>query len=181
MANLQALGSDNSTIVYLAANGEGTDQAPFKSIFASEQYGDWSVTLLNESLAVTGNFFPDIQAVSQSGAWTITVDNQLTGYATELKQNEILTELESIHNTLAATLTVNTSLNQPVTDSELRATPLNVNQTSLPGLRIPDHNQIDLSYTGSNLTSVIYRLNGSIVAILTLVYTDNNLTSVIRS
>lgn len=181
MANLQALGADGSSIIYLAAEGVGDELTPFKSIFSAEQHGAWAVTLLNNSLAVTGNFFPEIQAVSQSGTWSITVDNQLTGYATELKQDEILLELDTINAALAGTLTVETNLQQPVTDSQLRATPVNVAQSSLPGLRIPDHDQIELSYTGADLTGVVYRLGGAIVATLILAYTDGNLTSVVRS
>jgi hypothetical protein len=153
MPNLQALAADNETIIYLAADGDGFEASPFKSIFAAEQYG----------------------------AWTITVDNQLTGYATELKQDEILVELGTINAALAGTLAVETELEQPITDSQLRAAPINVSQSSLPGLRIPDHDTIELSYTGSDLTNVVYKLAGVTVATLTLAYTDGNLTSVTRS
>jgi hypothetical protein len=53
------------------------------------------------------------------------------------------------------------------------------------GLEIPEHDYIDLSYTGSNLTGVVYKTRGSggtTVATLTLVYDGNdNLTSVTKS
>lgn len=53
------------------------------------------------------------------------------------------------------------------------------------GLEIPEHDYIDLSYTGSNLTGVVYKTGGSggtTVATLTLAYDGNdNLTSVTKS
>lgn len=53
------------------------------------------------------------------------------------------------------------------------------------GLEIPEHDYISLSYTGSNLTGVVYKTGGSggtTVATLTLVYDgSNNLTSVTKS
>jgi hypothetical protein len=53
------------------------------------------------------------------------------------------------------------------------------------GLEIPEHDYIDLSYTGSNLTGVVYKTGGSAgttVATLTLAYDGNdNLTSVTKS
>jgi len=55
---------------------------------------------------------------------------------------------------------------------------------NLPGLSIPVHDYIELGYTGSNLTSVVYKTGGSggtTVATLTLGYTDDNLTSVTKS
>ena len=53
------------------------------------------------------------------------------------------------------------------------------------GLEIPEHDYIALSYTGSNLTGVVYKTGGSggtTVATLTLAYDgDSNLTSVTKS
>ncbi len=53
------------------------------------------------------------------------------------------------------------------------------------GLEIPAHDYIALSYTGSNLTGVVYKdggAGGTTVATLTLVYDgSNNLTSVTKS
>jgi hypothetical protein len=55
----------------------------------------------------------------------------------------------------------------------------------LEGLSIPPHDFISLSYTGSNLTGVIYKTggaSGSTVATLALTYDgNNNLTSVHKS
>ena len=53
------------------------------------------------------------------------------------------------------------------------------------GLDIPEHDYIDLSYTGSNLTGVVYKTGGSggtTVATLTLAYDGSgNLASVTKS
>ena len=53
------------------------------------------------------------------------------------------------------------------------------------GLEVPAHDYIDLSYTGSNLTGVVYKDGGSggtTVATLTLAYDgSNNLTSITKS
>jgi hypothetical protein len=53
------------------------------------------------------------------------------------------------------------------------------------GLEIPEHDYIDLSYTGSNLTDVVYKTGGSggtTVATLTLAYDgSDNLISVTKS
>ena len=54
----------------------------------------------------------------------------------------------------------------------------------IAGLSIPAHDYISLGYTGSNLTSVVYRsggAGGTTVATLTLGYTGSNLTSVTKS
>lgn len=50
------------------------------------------------------------------------------------------------------------------------------------GLQIPYHNQISMSYDGSNnLVGVAYSLNNVGVATLTLSYSGSNLISVVRS
>jgi hypothetical protein len=53
------------------------------------------------------------------------------------------------------------------------------------GLSIPEHDYISLSYTGANLTGVVYKTGGSggtTVATLTLVYDGNdNIISVTKS
>lgn len=55
---------------------------------------------------------------------------------------------------------------------------------SVAGLDIPPHDYIALSYTGSNLTGVVYKTggaSGSTVATLTLAYTGSVLDSVTRT
>jgi hypothetical protein len=56
---------------------------------------------------------------------------------------------------------------------------------TIDGLEIPAHDYIALTYTGSNLTGVVYKTGGAggtTVATLTLAYDGNdNLTSVTKS
>ena len=52
------------------------------------------------------------------------------------------------------------------------------------GLEIPEHDYIALSYTGDNLTGVVYKTGGSggtTVATLILAYAGSQLTSVTKS
>lgn len=58
---------------------------------------------------------------------------------------------------------------------------LNYPIPTLTGLAIPMHDSITLGYTGSDLTSVIYKAGGNTVATLTLGYTGSDLTSVVKS
>jgi hypothetical protein len=57
----------------------------------------------------------------------------------------------------------------------------NVYQEIVSGIANQPHNEMVLSYTGTNLTGVVYKLAGSTVATLTLGYTGTQLTSVVRS
>ncbi len=55
---------------------------------------------------------------------------------------------------------------------------------TIQGLEIPAHDYIALSYTGDNLTGVVYKDGGSggtTVATLTLAYSGSQLTSVTKS
>jgi hypothetical protein len=62
---------------------------------------------------------------------------------------------------------------------------IKTNTESIAGMQIPPYDDLELSYTGSNLTSVVYKSGGSggtTVATLTLGYDgSNNLTSVTKS
>lgn len=51
----------------------------------------------------------------------------------------------------------------------------------IPGLSIPIHDEIVLSYTGDNLTGVVYKLATVIKATLTLSYTGDKLIGVVKS
>lgn len=44
-----------------------------------------------------------------------------------------------------------------------------------------DYDEVDLGYTGSDLTTVTYKKSGSAVATLTLSYSGGNLTNVVKS
>jgi voltage-gated potassium channel Kch len=57
----------------------------------------------------------------------------------------------------------------------------NVYQEIVQGLVNQPYDQIELAYTGANLTSVVYKLAGTTVATLTLSYTGSQLDSVVRS
>jgi hypothetical protein len=56
-----------------------------------------------------------------------------------------------------------------------------VYQEIVQGLVNQPYNEIVLSYTGTDITGVVYKLSGVTVATLTLGYTSGNLTSVVRS
>jgi hypothetical protein len=56
-----------------------------------------------------------------------------------------------------------------------------VYQEIVSGLVNQPYNEIVLSYTGTDVTGVVYKLSGVTVATLTLGYTSGNLTSVVRS
>jgi hypothetical protein len=57
----------------------------------------------------------------------------------------------------------------------------NVYQEIVSGIVNQPHDEIVLSYTGTNLTGVVYKLAGVTVATLTLGYSGTNLISVVRS
>lgn len=54
-------------------------------------------------------------------------------------------------------------------------------QEIVAGIVNQPHDEIQLGYTGSNLTSIIYKLGGVATATLTLAYTGDRLDSVVRS
>lgn len=70
---------------------------------------------------------------------------------------------------------------QALTDAQLRASPIK----TIDGLSIPQHDYVGLTYTGVNLTGVVYKTGGSggsTVATVALGYDgSNNLTSVTKS
>ena len=54
-------------------------------------------------------------------------------------------------------------------------------QEIVSGLVPYPHDTIELSYTGSDLTGVVYKLSGTTLATLTLTYNSGNLISVVRT
>jgi len=56
---------------------------------------------------------------------------------------------------------------------------------TIPGLSIPEHDYVDLTYSGANLTGVVYKAggaSGATVATLALAYDGNgNLINVTKS
>jgi len=56
-----------------------------------------------------------------------------------------------------------------------------VNVFSLAGLGIGSYDTTELSYTGDDLTQVVYKLDSSIIATLTLTYSSGQLTKVVKT
>lgn len=52
---------------------------------------------------------------------------------------------------------------------------------TMPGLNIPSHDEIVLSYTGANLTGVVYKLATVTKATLTLSYSGSDLIGVVKT
>jgi len=62
--------------------------------------------------------------------------------------------------------------------------PLNISGEVVQGLSIPEHDYISLSYSGSTLTGVVYKVSGAggtTVGTLALAYSGVNLISVTKS
>jgi hypothetical protein len=68
---------------------------------------------------------------------------------------------------------------QPLTDSELRATPVKV----VSGISLPEHDQVAISYDANgNPVQSVYRKSGVIVATVTVSYdTNGNPTSISKA
>ena len=52
------------------------------------------------------------------------------------------------------------------------------------GLAIPEHDHISMTYSGANITGIVYRsggANGLVVTTLTLSYTGDNVTTIAKS
>lgn len=79
----------------------------------------------------------------------------------------------------AAQVSALTPQTDGLTDAELRAAPVAVE--NLAQLVPEQYDEIALSYTGDDLTGVVYKAATVIVATLTLGYTSGKLTSVVRS
>lgn len=174
MANLQAIGFDGETIIYLLADGTGTDLDPFVSKFAltdgtitaienilPEFVFDGDRLLVNASVTL-----PDTYSISGS----VSVDNFPT---TQPVTGDFYPEVQD----------VNTGLDQPLTLAELQEVTVKVEEQNpvFPGFNLPTYDKIELGYTGENVTTVTYKLNAVTVATLTLGYTNNVLTSVERT
>lgn len=84
-----------------------------------------------------------------------------------------------------AKITSKTRLQSSAPEDDLDPALENGNLAAIAGLSIPKHDYIGLSYTGSNLTQIVYKSGGSsgtTVATLTLAYDgSNNLISITKS
>lgn len=75
-------------------------------------------------------------------------------------------------------------MEQPVIDTDTLNVAIAGTINTLANLSIPKHDYISLGYTGSNLTTVVFKTGGAAgttVATLTLGYSGSTLTSVTKS
>lgn len=49
------------------------------------------------------------------------------------------------------------------------------------GLSVPPHDKVEMTYTGSDLTGVVYKMGATTLMTLTLVYSGSNLISVTKA
>lgn len=99
-----------------------------------------------------------------------------TGAATESTLSGLNTKVTTTANGIKVD---GSSVTQPVSGSVSVS-----NFSAISGLSIPAHDYISLSYTGGNLTGVVYKTGGSggtIVGTLTLAYSGSDLISVTKS
>lgn len=245
MANIRAIDIDEQVIL-LKAEGEGTEENPYVSVFTIDEATVVNVNteieqpltnqqLLDANVAVTVTNLPSdtATAVNQESVIsglaelktailsTLDVDTGLnpltdielraapvptsvsslplpTGAATSSNQSSILTGIEEVKNAVLGTLIVDAGLN-PLTDTELRAAPVNVegefyqatqpvsavslplpagaanavNQQKIPGLDIPKHDTVVITEDSvGKLSFVVYSLEGSSVCSLEFTYSD---------
>jgi hypothetical protein len=128
--------------------------------------------------AVRWNPGDALPAVEQTGAAAPLLIDATTGRLmvdTEANLTADLSLIEGKQDTTNAILTT--------TAADLAI--VKGNSTKVPGFSLPAYDYISCSYTGSNLTGVVYKSGGSsgtAVATLTLGYDgSNNLTSVTKS
>jgi hypothetical protein len=130
-------------------------------------------------VAVTGTFYQATQPVS---AVTLPLP---AGASTAANQSTAITSLGQIKDAVTGTLTVSTGLT-PLTDVQLRATPVatsvsslplptgaatGANQQRIPGLDIPKHDTVVVTEdSAGKLSTVAYSLSGAPVATLGFTY-----------
>lgn len=116
-----------------------------------------------------------------------------TGAATEAKQDTLIGHVDGVEALLttidADTGSIDGKLPSGLTVASTRllvdgsgvTQPVSGTINTLTGLDIPKHDNIQLTYTGENLTGVAYRVGSTTVATLTLAYTGTRLDSVTKS
>jgi hypothetical protein len=110
MANLQAIGFDGETIIYLLADGAGTNLDPFVSKFALT---DGTITAIADA----------IPEFAFDGDRLLTSIDPAVTYSTELNEATLTAIVDAIPEFLFndGSLKVFTGLNQPLTLTELQA------------------------------------------------------------
>jgi hypothetical protein len=151
--------------------------SPFQPVNSNPRDGEL-ITLCKILEAVsTGGGDSDV-AVGADGVTRVPLNVNSAG---ELKVNveaSINADLSLIENKLDTIIGIETPQAADVAN-------IKTNTASIAGMQIPPYNYVSCSYTGSNLTGVVYKTGGSggtTVATLTLSYDgSNNLTSVTKS
>jgi hypothetical protein len=85
--------------------------------------------------------------------------------------------------TIAEVVLVDPNTGKPY-KAEARAFASTQEQTRIPGLLIPAHDYIELTYTGEDLTQVVYKsggASGTVVATLNLSYSGGKLVSITKT
>jgi hypothetical protein len=118
------------------------------------------------------------------GSGVVDSNTQRVTLATDGPEVTNSTAIKNNTATIATNTTgVATAANQATANSSLAS--IVTNTGKVPGFSLPAYDYISCSYTGSNLTGVVYKTGGSsgtTVATLTLGYDgSNNLTSVTKS
>lgn len=142
----------------------------------------------------TGNETP--VSVDASGNINTNVVNAVlpTGSATAANQVLEIAQLTGIHSDTTSldgktvhvdtgNVTVSASaLPTGASTSALQTSTEAILNSRLSGSLVPGaYDEIDLSYTGSNLTQAVYKLAGTTIKTLTLSYTGSQLNSVVAS
>lgn len=121
---------------------------------------------------IIGSIGNTVFGATQSGNWDVSVNNFPTTVEVSNDGGNPLA--------ISGTVTADIGLDQPLTDTQLRASPVPI----VEGLSIPTYNHMSLSYSGNNLSQVIYKVggvNGTTVATLNLSYdSNNNITSITK-
>lgn len=185
--------------------GQGTIEIP--GSFQLEDFGVITNVTRNSILYDPAEGDAGATLTSGPGSVTLTLE-QTTSYCAAEDSLQIIilkapeggaTEatLESIDNKLPALVggkipvDIGTNIDVTIDNTSIEVSndagnpvPVSGTVNTLSGLDIPPHNYISLSYTGSNLTGVVYKSGGSggtVVATLSLGYDgNNNLTSVTK-
>jgi hypothetical protein len=147
-----------------------TDTGTFSLIaFIKRGLQNWATLLERIPVLVSGRIPVDGSGVTQPVSGTVTATGPLTD--AELRATAVPISASSLPLPTGAA----TSANQTTANTSL---------ASIAGLTIPAHDYISLSYTGTNLTGVVYKTGGSggtTVATLTLAYSGSSLISVTKS
>jgi hypothetical protein len=92
-----------------------------------------------------------------------------------------VTPAEPLPVDIGSNVTIEVGASVEVSNDVGNPLPVSGTINTLTGLDIPKHDNIQLTYTGTNLTGVAYKVGVNTVATLTLAYTGSRLDSVTKS